>query len=154
MEKDCQYLSWENAPIGPLLGHAAHLARERMDVRLARYDVTPAQTHVLLYLGEQSGPTPQRDVVEHLRVKPPTANGILDRLEEKKLICRRADPEDLRQKRVCLTEKGRELRMRLLNAFQEGAALTLHGLSEEETAVLRGLLNRIIQNLEEDRISC
>ena len=72
MEKDCQYLSWENAPIGPLLGHAAHLARERMDVRLARYDVTPAQTHVLLYLGEQSGPTPQRDVVEHLRVKPPT----------------------------------------------------------------------------------
>ena len=52
MEKDCQYLSWENAPIGPLLGHAAHLARERMDVRLARYDVTPAQTHVLLYLGE------------------------------------------------------------------------------------------------------
>ena len=31
MEKDCQYLSWENAPIGPLLGHAAHLARERMD---------------------------------------------------------------------------------------------------------------------------
>ena len=82
MEKDCQYLSWENAPIGPLLGHAAHLARERMDVRLARYDVTPAQTHVLLYLGEQSGPTPQRDVVEHLRVKPPTANGILDRLEK------------------------------------------------------------------------
>ena len=40
MEKDCQYLSWENAPIGPLLGHAAHLARERMDVRLARYDVS------------------------------------------------------------------------------------------------------------------
>ena len=36
MEKDCQYLSWENAPIGPLLGHAAHLARERMDVRLAQ----------------------------------------------------------------------------------------------------------------------
>ena len=44
MEKDCQYLSWENAPIGPLLGHAAHLARERMDVRLARYDVTPVWT--------------------------------------------------------------------------------------------------------------
>ena len=72
----------------------------------------------------------------------------------RKLICRRADPEDLRQKRVCLTEKGRELRVRLQNAFQEGAALTLHGLSEEETAVLRGLLNRIIQNLEADRISC
>lgn len=27
--------------LGPLLGHAAHLARERMDARLSRYDMTP-----------------------------------------------------------------------------------------------------------------
>lgn len=36
--------------LGPLLGHAAHLTRERMDARLSRYDMTPAQTHTLLYL--------------------------------------------------------------------------------------------------------
>ena len=86
MEKDCQYLSWENAPIGPLLGHAAHLARERMDARLSRYDMTPSQTHTLLYLSSHGYTAPQRDVVEHLRVRPSTANGILDRMEEKGLI--------------------------------------------------------------------
>ena len=53
--------------LGPLLGHAAHLARERMDARLSRYDMTPSQTHTLLYLSNHGYTAPQRDVVEHLR---------------------------------------------------------------------------------------
>jgi len=72
--------------LGPLLGHATHLARERMDARLSRYDMTPSQTHTLLYLSSHGYTAPQRDVVEHLRVRPSTANGILDRLEEKGVI--------------------------------------------------------------------
>ena len=88
MEKTGEFL-----PLGPLLGHAAHLARERMDARLSRYDVTPAQTHTLLYLCGHGDCAPQRDVVAHLRVKPSTANGILDRMEEKGLIRRAADAE-------------------------------------------------------------
>ena len=85
--------------LGPLLGHAAHLARERMDARLSRYDMTPSQTHTLLYLSSHGYTAPQRDVVEHLRVRPSTANGILDRMEEKGLIRRTADENDQRQDR-------------------------------------------------------
>ena len=59
--------------LGPLLGHATHLARERMDARLSRYDMTPSQTHTLLYLSSHGYTAPQRDVVEHLRVRPSTA---------------------------------------------------------------------------------
>ena len=95
--------------LGPLLGHATHLARERMDARLSRYDMTPSQTHTLLYLSSHGYTAPQRDVVEHLRVRPSTANGILDRMEEKGLIRRTADENDQRQKQVTATEKGREL---------------------------------------------
>ena len=92
--------------LGPLLGHATHLARERMDARLSRYDMTPSQTHTLLYLSSHGYTAPQRDVVEHLRVRPSTANGILDRMEEKGLIRRTADENDQRQKQVTATEKG------------------------------------------------
>ena len=63
MQHDCAPSS-----LGPLLGHAAHLARERMDARLSRYDMTPAQTRTLLYLCGQDASVPQREVVEHLRV--------------------------------------------------------------------------------------
>ena len=48
--------------LGPLLGCIGHLARERMDVRLSQYDVTPAQTHVLLYLHRNGGEAPQGDL--------------------------------------------------------------------------------------------
>ena len=151
MEHPCERFGWENAPLGPLLGHAAHLARERMDARLGRFDVTPAQTHVLLYLGGQQKPTPQRAVVEHLRVKPPTANGILERLEEKGLILRAADPADQRQKRVSLTEKGRRLQSSISATFGQGEEMTVRGLTAEEVTALRALLIRVIGNLEEDR---
>ena len=130
--------------LGPLLGHATHLARERMDARLSRYDMTPSQTHTLLYLSSH----------EHLRVRPSTANGILDRMEEKGLIRRTADENDQRQKQVTATEKGRELNSLVQAAFQEAEAVMVKGLRLEETEALRLLLYRVIENLEEDRTTC
>ena len=149
MERTCEAL-----PLGPLLGHAAHLARERMDARLSRYDVTPAQTHTLLYLCKNSDSAPQRDVVEHLRVKPSTANGILDRMEEKGLIRRMPDTKDQRQKRVIATEKGRELREQVQAAFQNAETAMFRGFRPDEVELVRSLLSRIIENLEEDRTPC
>lgn len=144
----------EVLPLGPLLGHAAHLTRERMDARLSRYDVTPAQTHTLLYLCGHGDCAPQRDVVAHLRVKPSTANGILDRMEEKGLIRRAADENDQRQKRVMATEKGRRLREQVQAAFQDTEAVMFRSLRTDEVETLRALLCRIIENLEEDRTPC
>lgn len=141
----------DTAPLGLMLACAANLARERMDARLSHYEVTPAQTHTLLYLCRQGNAAPQRDVVEHLRVKPSTANGILDRMEEKGLIRRAADPADQRQKRVLLTEKGQKLQELVQTTFQSAEETLTNGLSPEETASLRQLLHHIIDNLEEDR---
>ena len=131
--------------LGPLLGHATHLARERMDARLSRYDMTPSQTHTLLYLSSHGYTAPQRDVVEHLRVRPSTAKGLLRRT---------ADENDQRQKQVTATEKGRELNSLVQAAFQEAEAVMVKGLRLEETEALRLLLYRVIENLEEDRTTC
>lgn len=154
MEQICAPVPLDTAHLGPLLGRAAHLSRERMDVRLSGYGVTPVQTHTLLYLCQNADAVPQRAVVAHLRVKPSTANGILDRMEEKGLICRESDPTDLRQKRVRATEKGIRLQARMQDAFQETEHVIFRGMSPEESAALRSLLCRVIENLEEDRIQC
>lgn len=61
-----------------------------------QYDVTPAQMHVLLYLGRNGGQAPQCELTGFLRVKPPTANGILDRLEEKGMVVRSVSGTDAR----------------------------------------------------------
>lgn len=133
---------------GPLLGHCAHLAREQMRARMSRYGMTPAQTHVLLYLAEH-GPTVQSAVAEGMRVKAPTVNGIIDRMEEKGLLVRTVDEKDARRRRVHLTEKGEGFTSEFKRCFDEAEESIVRGFSPQERELLRTLLCRIIENLEE-----
>ena len=140
--------------LGPMLGRCAHLARERMDARMSRFGMTPAQTHVLRYLRQNGGQMPQRELLENLKVKPSTVNGILDRMEEKGLVERSVSGTDARQRLVALTPAGREREKQAKQSFLEAEALIAKGLTEEETETLRALLERVIHNLEEDRTLC
>ena len=137
--------------LGPLLGRAGHLGRERMDARLSRFDVTPSQTHLLMYLHSHGGQAPQCDVTAFLRVRPSTVNGIIDRLEEKGMVKRSISGNDARRRQVALTEKGRAQQELFLKTFQEVEAMMLRGFSPEETERFYSMLERVIQNLEEDR---
>ena len=137
--------------LGPMLGRCAHLARERMDARMSRFGMTPAQTHVLRYLRQNGGQMPQRELLENLKVKPSTVNGILDRMEEKGLVERSVSGTDARQRVVVLTPAGIEREAEVKQSFLEAEALIARGLTEEETETLRSLLERVIHNLEEDR---
>ena len=137
--------------LGPMLGCCAHLARERMDARMSRFGMTPAQTHVLLHLQQSGGQLPQRELLDSLKVKPSTVNGILDRMEEKGLVERTVSGTDARQRLVALTSFGLEREEQVKQAFLEAEALIVRGLTKEETDTLRSLLERVIQNLEEDR---
>ena len=137
--------------LGPMLGRCAHLARERMDARMSRFGMTPAQTHVLRYLRQNGGQMPQRELLENLRVKPSTVNGILDRMEEKGLVERSVSGTDARQRVVALTPAGLEREAEVKQSFLEAEALIARGMTEEETDTLRSLLERVIHNLEEDR---
>ena len=138
--------------LGPMLGCCAHLARERMDARMSRFGMTPAQTHVLLHLHQSGGQLPQRELLDSLKVKPSTVNGILDRMEEKGLVERTVSGTDARQRLVALTPAGQEREKQVKQTFLEAEALIARGLTVEETDTLRSLLERVIQNLEEDRM--
>lgn len=137
--------------LGPMLGRCAHLARERMDARMSRFGMTPAQTHVLLHLRQNGGQLPQCELTAQLRVKPSTVNGILDRMEEKGLLERTVSGTDARRRLVTLTPAGMERESQVKQSFQEAEALIANGLTEEETETLRTLLEQVIHNLEEDR---
>ncbi len=137
--------------LGPLLGRTAHLSRARLEEQLAQYDVTPVQTHVLLYLFHHGGQAPQGQVAGFLKVKPSTANGILDRMVEKGLVTRSVSGSDARRRLITLTSKGREQRALFEKSLQEAEGRMVRGLLPQEVDTFRMLLGRIIQNLEEDR---
>ena len=132
---------------GPLLGHCAHLAKEQMRSRMERFDMTPTQTHVLLYLHE-NGATTQTALAEQMRVKAPTANGILDRMEEKGLLVRTVDGRDARRRLIRLTEKGEGLVEELRGQFILAESAILQGFDQAEQCQLKSFLQRIIKNLE------
>ena len=136
--------------LGPALGWAAKLSKANMDARVSRYDVTPAQTHVLLYLQQHGGRVPQHELAEFLRVKPSTVNGVLDRMEEKGLVRRSVSGSDARRRLITLTEKGAEQQALFQQSFLDAEEAMVRGFTQEERETLIALLDRVIQNLKED----
>ena len=136
--------------LGPTLGWAAQMAKCAMDARVSRYDVTPVQTHVLLYLHHHGGQAPQRELTEFMRAKPSTVNGILDRMEEKGLVRRTVSDADARQRLITLTDKGREQQARFTESFLASEEAMVRGFSQSEREALLEFLDRIVENLKEE----
>lgn len=140
--------------LGRMISYCSHLGRLSNDqlLRQAGYDVTPVQTHLLIHLacwtGEQEAS--QRDLERKLRLKPSTVNGIVDRLEAKGYVSRRASPQDGRVRLVSLTEAGRSKVQDFHVIVEETERRFTVGLSEQERGQLRQLLSRIIENLENE----
>ena len=141
--------------LGPTLGWAAQMSKAAMDARVSRYDVTPVQAHVLLYLQRHGGQVPQNELAAYLRVKPSTAGGVLDRMEEKVNAAAgdhgyQVNGEDARRRLITLTEKGAEQQALFEQSFLDTEEAMVRGFSQEEREALLSLLNRVIQNLKED----
>ena len=136
--------------LGPTLGWAAQMAKCAMDARVSRYDVTPVQTRVLMYLNQHGGQVPQRELTEFMRAKPSTVNGILDRMEEKGLVRRSVIGEDARRRLITLTDKGREQQSRFTESFLANEEAMVRGFSPAERETLLELLERIVENLKEE----
>lgn len=143
---------WQEDPrrLGPTLGWAAQMAKCAMDARVSRYDVTPVQTHVLMYLHQHGGQAPQRELTEFLRAKPSTVNGVLDRMEEKGLVRRSVSGQDARRRLITLTDKGAERQARFAESFLANEEALVRGFSAEERETLLALLDRIVENLKEE----
>ena len=136
--------------LGPALGWAAQMAKAAMDARVSRYDVTPVQTHVLLYLQRHGGRVPQHELADYLRVKPSTVGGVLDRMEEKGLVRRSISGSDARRRFITLTDKGREQQSRFTESFLANEEAMVRGFSPAERETLLELLERIVENLKEE----
>ena len=70
-------------------------------------------------------------------------------MEEEGLVRRETDKNDMRQTRVYITEKGRELDRKLFAKVMECEDILAQNISEEEQVLLLDILNRMRSNLLE-----
>ena len=120
-------------------------------LRRSGHDVTPVQSHALLYLSNHCDENvTQRDLERALHLKPSTINGIVERLLEKNYITRCTSPIDGRCRLLHLTETGEQLIDSFCIALEQTDQLILSNLTNEEQTILEELLVRIVKNLENE----
>lgn len=87
------------------------------------------------------------DLSERLLIKPPSVTGVIDRLQRDGLVARATQPDDLRVRRVTLTDKGRTLVDGVMLGHVDQIKKILAGLSDEELATLLALHEKITAHL-------
>ncbi len=117
---------------------------------LAEYNLTLQQLNILIYLFKNSdNEINQKMVEEHFELSSPTISGILKRLEIKNLIARKVSSKDHRDKIICLSEKGSEIKEEIFQAMKKNDENILRGFSKIEKDELLDYLFRIKKNIEE-----
>jgi MarR family transcriptional regulator, organic hydroperoxide resistance regulator len=124
--------------------HRVH--RSRAETAFNKLGLYTGQEWILFQLWNEEGQT-QSQLVNRLRVEPPTVTKTLDRLEKAGLVERQPDPDDARVSRVYLTPAGKALETKVRKIWDDLEVLTAAGLSEVELALLGRLLDHIYQNL-------
>jgi MarR family transcriptional regulator, transcriptional regulator for hemolysin len=108
----------------------ARLIRTEADKRARAHGMTRAQWTILLNLERQPGLL-QKELAEVLEVEPITVARLVDRLEARGMVERRADPTDRRCWRLHLTDQSRPLMAEIGVQLEELAAMATPGLPRE-----------------------
>lgn len=88
-----------------------------------------------------------KDLEEFFYIKHPTVSGILQRMEAAGFITLRAKEDDRRCKAICLTPKAMDAHDAIERHLHHSEAQLLDGMTEEEQAQFRRLLQIAAKNL-------
>ena len=105
-----------------------------------------AQATLVCQLFVQDGTT-QTEIANQLGVQGATVTNMLQRMEEAGLVTRQRDHDDNRLVRVYLTAEGRAKERSIHEQFAKVEAAIFAGFSEEDRAILRTLLGRMLNNM-------
>jgi MarR family transcriptional regulator, transcriptional regulator for hemolysin len=137
--------------IGFLISDVARLMRTAFDRRVRKLGLTRAQWMVLTRLHRNSGAS-QSELADMMEVEKATAGRLIDRLESKGWVERRAHKADRRINRIYLTPEAERLHKRLWRIAEVTVDDALVDLSPAATLQLQELLGRVkgrlLENLE------
>jgi len=124
--------------LAQLGAHAAMQFTERVGV----LELSPADAGILRLLHVQAGMS-QQELATKLHIHPSRLVAILDNLEKRSFVERRAHPHDRRLYSVHLTKDGNEVLEKIGRVAREHQDALLSALSKEERDALAALLLKI-----------
>ena len=121
------------------------------DRQLAVLDITAGEWTVLEQLARSPGEAPltPSELAEAANVAPSSMTHRLDRMDERGLVARSADPENRVRVRVRLTDAGYGLYAKAIRDADLVEADLLAGLTPRQVQTLAELLERVIAGLDD-----
>jgi DNA-binding MarR family transcriptional regulator len=119
-----------------------HLSKRRFMAIASEFELSPPQVMALRQL-DPDEPKPMSELALALRCDNSNVTGIVDRLEDRGLVERRAAAHDRRVKMLSITPRGAEIRAALAARLDEPPE-PLAALSLEDQQALRDIMRRAL----------
>ena len=119
-------------------------SHKKLEADLEKQGLTPPQFYVLATIG-YAGRLPFGEIGAKMMVTVSNLTGIVDRLEEKKLVLRERDEHDRRVVHVVLTDKGAKLCKNAIPLFEKSIAGIFTNLDKAQQKELSALLRKLKQ---------
>ncbi|HTC18681.1 MAG TPA: MarR family winged helix-turn-helix transcriptional regulator [Stellaceae bacterium] len=133
-----------------LYGAPGHLIRRLQQIAVAlfmaetrRFDITPVQYAALFSIRAKPG-LDQTALANVIAIDRSTIANVVERLEAKKLITRKAGASDRRTKRLYVTPAGRKLLAGAIPAVQLAQGMILAPLKPGERGAFMSMLRRMV----------
>lgn len=136
----------EDDNIGVMISDVARLMRTVFDRRVRDLGLTRAQWLLLTRLHRRPGAS-QSDLADMMEIEKASAGRLVDRLEVKGWVVRRADKGDRRINRVYLTPEAERVHKRIWRIAEATVDDALIGLGPREVVQLGRLLARVKQRV-------
>ena len=120
----------------------------KWDMRIAGLDMTEPQYFIIFKLWKKDGQY-QTELADDLFGDNSNITGILDVMERKGFVARRADPEDRRKFRIFLAEKGRQVHDLYKIHTPRSRTLDYKDLNDNDLDELKRILKTIERNIIE-----
>ena len=136
----------ENAAHGHLINMISGRMKRLADENLVSENVTIEQVKILHKISRNGGKASQKEIELAFGVRRSTVTSAMQILEKKGYIKRESNPGDSRSKLVYLTDVGEEKNIKLKSFIEELEAKLTSSLTKEESAMLKSLLLKVLNN--------
>ncbi len=130
-----------------LLMQTFYQTNRKMAALCAAFDLYPGQPKILQTLYERGSLTP-KEISKICCQDKSTMTSLCYRMIEKGLVVKRASLEDRRSHQIELTQKGKKLAEKVIEAGANVDRIALNEFSQEEVGELFRLLRKVQKNME------
>lgn len=116
-------------------------------LKKSKVPLTREQWSVMAVLWKNDG-CQQQALADATHRDRPGITRLIDNLEKENLVVRKPDPHDRRSNLIFLTEKGKKIENKVIQALNDTIKVATHNMEKEELNVLRKAFDQINQNIQ------